>query len=210
DLEPLHDFLRSHQQIAHQEMVKKLNSPHMHKLLKEWRKFLQEPTSVRTASATNAELPVKSVASKRIHSLFQRVLKAGHAINQESPPEAMHELRKDCKKLRYLIEFFRSLYPPNEIDPLIKDLKVLLNNLGNFQDLEVQAYKLREYSHQMVSEEKVPADTLLVMGMLVYSLLKRQQQARKAFAGCFAIFAVKENRDRFKTLFKTPKTEEAQ
>ncbi|MCP4992187.1 MAG: CHAD domain-containing protein, partial [Gammaproteobacteria bacterium] len=46
DLEPLHDFLRSHQQIAHQEMVKKLNSPHMHKLLKEWRKFLQEPTSV--------------------------------------------------------------------------------------------------------------------------------------------------------------------
>ena len=207
DLEPLHAFLRSHQQIAHQEMVKKLNSPHMHKLLKEWRQFLQEPTTVRSASATNAELSVKSVASKRILSLFRRVLKAGRAVNQETPPEAMHDLRKDCKKLRYLIEFFRSLYPPKEIDPLIKDLKVLLNNLGDFQDFEVQAYKLREYSHQMVSEEKVPADTLLVMGMLVHNLLQRQQKARKAFAGCFAIFAAKENRNRFKILFKTSKTE---
>ena len=198
DLEPLHDFLRSHQKIAHQAMVKKLNSPHMHKLLKEWREFLQEPSSVQTESASNAGLAVTTLASKRIHNLYQRVIKAGQAINSHSPPEALHELRKDCKKLRYMFEFFKSLYAPKESAPFLKDLKGLLNILGDFQDLEVQAFKLREYAHQMVSEQKVPADTLLAMGMLVNNLLSRQQQAHLAFSGRFKAFASQKNRNRIK------------
>ena len=71
------------------------------------------------------------------------------AITDETPSEALHELRKNCKKLRYLIEFYRSIYSEKDVKPAIKALKILLDNLGLFQDLEVQANKLREFAHQM-------------------------------------------------------------
>lgn len=84
---------------------------------------------------------------------------------------------------------------------LVKALKVLLDNLGEFQDYEVQALKLRELAHQMVAEGSVPADTLLAMGMLVDGLLRRQQQAREQFTECFAVFSGREVSDLFETLF---------
>jgi len=133
--------------------------------------------------------------------MFQRVLKDGMEINDESPAESLHDLRKDCKKLRYLMEFFQHLYPGKKITRLIKSLKELLNHLGNFQDLEVQADKLREYARQMVDEGETPHSTLLAMGMLVDGLLRRQQQVRLEFAERFTKFSRPENQRIFKALF---------
>ena len=200
DLDPLHDFLIAHQKSAHQELVKKLNSPHFHKLLKDWRSFLETPVNDAT-DTPNAERPLQEVANRRIYRIYKRVLEEGLAIQEGSPHEALHELRKNCKKLRYLIEFFRSAYADEDVIPLIKAIKILLDNLGNFQDLEVQAFKLREFAHQMVEEGEVPADTLLAMGMLVDGLLRRQQKVRTEFAARFAVFAGEENQATFRRLF---------
>lgn len=188
DLDPLHRFLVNHQKSEQRAMVRKLNSPHFHTLLKEWRAFL-DTESVPESICPNAHKPIGKVAGKRISRTFFRVLEEGLAITPHSPPEALHELRKGCKKLRYLLEFFQSLYPAERVKPLIKNLKGLLDNLGDFQDLEVQADKLRKFAHQMVEEGDVPADTLLAMGMLVDGLLKRQQASRQVFADRFARFA---------------------
>ena len=200
DLEPLRGFLVAHQASEQRKMVKKLNSPHTRTLLKEWRTFLEAPAEQRQ-DAPNAELPVRQLADKRIYRVYRRVLEEGLAIRSASPPEALHELRKNCKKLRYLLEFFQSIYPLDEVKALVKALKQLLDNLGSFQDLEVQALKLREFAHQMVDEGEVPADTLLAMGMLVDGLLTRQQLAREEFAERFATFASDANRVVFKRLF---------
>ncbi len=135
-------------------------------------------------------------------------MKEGSAITPLSPADDLHELRKSCKKLRYLLEFFQSLYPRKQIRPLIKAQKVLLDNLGDFQDLEVQANKLRDYAHQMIKEEEVPADTLLAMGMLVDSLIKRQQEAREEFSTRFNAFAEREIRATFQSLFATKEKRE--
>ena len=200
DLDPLQDFLLAHQKIEQRAMVRKLNSPHFHTLLKEWRGFLLTPSDSAEAGP-HAHKPISKVAAKRIYSTFRRVLEEGLAIHAHSPPEALHELRKNCKKLRYLLEFFQSLYPGEQIKTLIKSLKGLLDNLGDYQDLEVQADKLREFAHQMVVEGAVPADTLLAMGMLVDGLLKRQQESRLMFADRFARFASPEQVTAYETLF---------
>ena len=133
--------------------------------------------------------------------MYRRVMRDGQSIDDNSPAKHLHELRKECKKLRYLMEFFRSLYPEEKISQLIKSLKQLLENLGNFQDLEVQADTLRDYARQMVEEGEPPHDTLLAMGMLVDGLLSRQQQAREQFTDCFALFSKRENQKIFQTLF---------
>ncbi len=201
DLEPLREFLIAHQKIEQQQLANKLKSPHFRTLLKDWREFLETPPP-KVALPPNAVRPIREVADRRIKKMFQLVLDEGLAIHGESAAEELHELRKSCKKLRYLMEFFQSLYGHKEIRPLIKELKRLLDNLGDFQDLEVQAEKLRDFAHQMVEEGTVPADTLLAMGMLVDDLLARQHRAYLEFFGRFAEFASRENRNLFRRMLK--------
>lgn len=201
DLQPLHDFLEKHQKMEHLAMVNKINSPHFRKLLKEWRMFLDVGPKDQQDVPPGAATHIGQLSNRRIHKMYRRVLKEGLAINNESPAESLHELRKDCKKLRYLMEFFQHLYPNKKISRLIKGLKALLDNLGDFQDLEVQADKLREYARQMVEEGETAHTTLLAMGMLVDGLLGRQQQVRLEFAERFARFSKLENQHIFQSLF---------
>ena len=145
--------------------------------------------------------PVFPLADERIWHVYTRALKQGRAIGPDTPAVALHELRKTCKKLRYLMEFFQSLYPAREIKQLIHVLKSLQDNLGQFQDYEVQVETLKRFSHQMVEEDKVNPDTLLAMGMLIERLEDSQKLARKEFSERFEAFAADENVEHFRKIF---------
>jgi CHAD domain-containing protein len=199
-LEPLHRFLEAHQQAEQQVLARELGSPRFHSILREWREFLEAPVPAQP-EAPNAARPIHELASRRILKMYKRVLKEGRAIGPETSPEHLHELRKSCKKLRYLIEFLVSLYPKKPAKAVIKSLKLLLDNLGNYQDLEVQAGKLRGLAQQMSEEGEVPVDTLLAMGMLVDGLLRRQHQVRAEFQARFAGFDSADNHRAYQKLF---------
>jgi len=199
DLEPFHGFLLAHHAQAQKKLARKLASPPFRKLLKEYRAWLEAPVP-EVSKQPNAMRPVAELADSRIRKVFKRVRKDGAAIHPDSPPEALHELRKDCKKLRYLIEFFQSLYPKPEIRELIKQLKILLDNLGEFQDLQVQAEALEGFGEQML-KEGAPARTLMAMGILVGQLLERQEQAREAFFDLFEQFGSEQNLQAYRQLF---------
>lgn len=201
-LEPFHRFLETHQQEEQRALGKRLGSPHFRKLVKSWRAYLETELPEKPLAA-NAARPVKAVADERIWKMFRRVLKEGREITDASPHEDLHELRKSCKKLRYLIEFFQALYPAKQTRPLIKALKSLLDNLGAFQDLEVQAHKLEHFAEQMQAEGAVPLPTLLAMGALIGDLLRLQGEARHEFHGRFEHFDVKGNRDAYRRLFRS-------
>ena len=200
DIEPLREFLFRHQKIEHKSLLKALDSARYRRLINSWRQFLEDPVNERS-TLKNAGRPVNEVASERIWRVYRRAIREGDAITTESPADDLHELRKTCKKLRYLMEFFQSLYPGGEIKSLIKVLKTLQDNLGNFQDYEVQVATLKEFSHQMVAEGMVPPDTLLAMGMLIDGLERRQHQAREEFAGRYGGFSAQDHQDRFRQLF---------
>lgn len=199
DLDPFHRFLLKHHKQAQEALAKRLDSPHFRKLMKQWRAWLQAPPP-EWPKAPNALRPIAELADQRIGKLYRKVLQEGDAITSDSEPERLHELRKECKKLRYMVEFFQSLYSKPEIRQLIKVLKSLLDNLGEFQDLQVQAHTLEEFGQQM-QKEGAPASALMAMGILVGKLLERQAQARDSFAELFADFGSDENRSAFLQLF---------
>jgi CHAD domain-containing protein len=203
-LEPLREFLTGNYEATHKAMVRALGSMKFRNLLKSWRAFLEAPVPGRSA-ATNAMRPSKEVADACIWRMYRRVCKAGRTIVPDSPAGTLHELRKSCKKLRYLLEFFSSIYPKKQIGALVKMIKVLLANLGGLQDLVVQAGHLRETARQMHEQGRVETDTLLAMGVLVGDLLRRQQQARIEFSQIFADFDTPENRAVFRDLFAPEK-----
>jgi CHAD domain-containing protein len=200
DLDPLRSFLQAHQKIEQRRLAKALNSPRYKKLIRSWRTFLGAPLPKRS-TLPNANRPIAEVARERTWRVYRRALKEGKAIHPETPAEALHDLRKTCKKLRYLMEFFQSIYPPEEIKALIKVLKILQDNLGDFQDYEVQVATLKTFSQQMMDEGKTPAQTLMAMGILVESISKRQYQAREEFAERFHRFSLPENQDHYRALF---------
>lgn len=200
-LEALREFLQAHYAQAHAAMAAALRSARFADLLRDWRAFLQSPVPERSA-LPNAMRPTKAVADERIWRAARRVLREGNAITAASPAEEMHELRKSCKKLRYLMEFFQSLYPKREIGPLIKQLKVLLDNLGGLQDLAVQAGHLRELAERMRAEGRAGTDNLLAMGALVGDLFRRQAAAREEFSRIFAELDSEASRVAYRSLFK--------
>jgi CHAD domain-containing protein len=117
------------------------------------------------------------------------MVKMGRAIDDDSPAEDLHELRKVGKELRYLLEFFASLYPPEVGRPFVKTLKGLQDQLGRFQDHEVQATALRT----IAPDVKDPL-TLMAMGALVDRFIKDEALARTEFAERFDAFASDEQR----------------
>jgi CHAD domain-containing protein len=200
DLEHLRSFLLSHYAEEQRRLSHTLVSERFVGLMRDWRDFLEAPVPERPGPV-NAARPIAAVASARIWRLVKRVRREGQAIRPESPPEELHELRKSCKKLRYLMEFFQSLYPQEEIRGLIRVLKVLLDNLGGYQDLAVQAAHLRELAQRMRDEGQGDTDTLLAIGALIGNLLARQQAARTAFGEVFDGFLRDEHQRTFRALF---------
>ena len=81
--------------------------------------------------------PVGPLADRLLKRAWRRVEKRGGAITPESPAEALHDLRKRCKELRYLLEFFAGLYDAGAHGEIVAELKKLQSNL------EPAAYRRR-------------------------------------------------------------------
>ena len=198
------DALEAHLLTAHEteqaRLKRKLGSAEMRSLLDDWRALL-EADPLPGEPGWLADLPIERVAAQRIWRMYRKVIKAGRAITSDGPPEAMHELRKDCKKLRYLMEFFRSLFPDDDVKKMIRALKNLLDILGDYQDLEVQADELRGFAAAFAPDDPARLRTVMAIGALVADLLRHQQVAHQRFAGAFSDFDSKPNRADFKRLF---------
>ena len=201
DLEPLRELLQREKRSEHLNLVKALDSPRYRRFLKEWNQFLKRPFFPESPSLS-AQQPLYEVASERIWRVYRRILRDGGSIKPDTPEEIMHELRKTCKKLRYLMEFFQSLYPAEEIRFLIKVLKRLQDNLGEFQDYQVQWSSLMDFGEQITGNSHGSPNTHMALGMLVKDLKNQQTQARRVFQTRFEEFAATDHQKHFKRLFR--------
>jgi CHAD domain-containing protein len=194
DLEPLHRVLSGHRQRARRRMVRALRSPRTHDLLEDWRRFLEQVTERSADDRPEATAPIVPAAGRRIRKVYRRMVRMGDAIGPLSPSTDYHELRKQGKELRYLLELFgTSLYPAEVVGQLVKLLKSLQDVLGRHQDREIQVETLRLLGPEVAAvSEGAPA--VMAMGMLVERLEADQLVAREAFASRFAAFASAEQR----------------
>jgi len=174
------------------------------RLKKDWKKFLAAKLPVQT-TLVHANSPIGVVASQRIWRIYRKVIKQGRAIESDSPATMLHELRKTCKKLRYMNEFFQDIYPRSKIRQLITNLKMLQDNLGEFQDLEVQQISLRNFIQSMEQETGITDETRHAMNMLVTRLEDRDKQVRKEFSARFKKFTSPTNQKLYKQIFTARK-----
>ncbi|MCD4843830.1 MAG: CHAD domain-containing protein [Methanosarcinales archaeon] len=178
-----------------------LRSDFYRQLVTDWEVFLvSDEDCDRTAK--NAEKPVITLAREFIWKRYTKIMKDGEKINNNSPDVKLHKLRIQCKKLRYLMEFFASLFPSDEIALLTKQLKRFQDNLGDFNDLSMQQDTLKEYLDTIDPESDQNMLIAAAIGGLIMNLNMKQHQVRAEFSDQFRNFAQKKNRSLFKQLFK--------
>jgi CHAD domain-containing protein len=129
------------------------------------------------------------------------MVKRGRRIQDDTPGAALHDIRIRGKKLRYLLEFFRSLYPAEAVGQLVGELKRLQDNLGDLNDYQVQSRSLHGFAAEMAEEGSAPLRTQLAMGRLLAQFEAGQAAERGRFAKRFERFASRENRKTFAQLF---------
>jgi len=204
DLEPFRAHLATRRLTEHRRLVRGLRSARFTGLMADWRSALE----AAARPSAGPEPDVGSLAADRIARAHRRVVRLGSALTRTGAGHGpsgtdLHSLRKKCKELRYLLEFFGSLYDPPAYRRAVKNLKGLQDCLGEFQDGEVQREAIRRFAMQMLArrgpagagrQATVPptaaelAATLLAMGELTAQLHARQLRGRAEVADRFAQF----------------------
>lgn len=155
---------------ALKQVVTALTSDNYRALCNELQAMFEAPAVFAAEQSSKA---VGKVALKRIQGRYHKICVIGTAIDKDTPDEHVHELRIECKKLRYLLDFFKELFDPERTTRLIAALKKLQNILGNFNDYSVQ----QEFLKDRLQEEKSEPVKAALNGLI--AVLHQQQLAER-------------------------------
>ncbi len=185
-LAPLTGLLRDRQRIERIRCTDAIASARYRSMMESWRRFLEQPPDMPDEpdmpdlknARENASRPVCEVAAERIHKAYCRVASHRAGMQLASPANAFHRLRLDCKKLRYLLEFFGELFDGKQGMETIATLRQTQDSLGAINDSRVQADWLA----------RLPDPPTAATRRLAAYVQERQQTQRSAFLDRFAAF----------------------
>jgi CHAD domain-containing protein len=200
-LDPFFTYLEKQREKELKGFTEVIRSDFYRQLTTDWEAFLVSDEDYE-GTAANAQKPVITLAREFIRRRYKKIIKDGEKIDNDSPDEKLHNMRIQCKKLRYLMEFFASLFPSDEIALLTKQLKRFQDNLGEFNDLSMQQGTLKEYLDMIDPESDQSTLIAAAIGGLIMNLNTRQQHVRAEFSDQFRNFGQKKNRLLFKQLFE--------
>ncbi|VGO12958.1 hypothetical protein PDESU_01512 [Pontiella desulfatans] len=148
-----------------------------------------------------ADEPTIHFARRLILARYNKIARIAPSIDSSTPDAQIHELRIQCKKLRYLMEFFSPLFPEASIKPLIKSLKGLQDVLGRFNDYSVQRRSLANFAEAHSVKGKKGLRLAESIDALIATLCRLQGTARGEVATGLAGVSNDRIRKQFTTLF---------
>ena len=194
-LEPIRLHLDDQRVGAHDRLAADLRSDRTVDFVTWWRRTLTMPAGV---PAPDGQAPVAEVVGEQVRRAHRRLVEGGRAIEPTSPADAVHELRKDAKRLRYLLECFGALWATPARKAFVGRLKALQDNLGTHQDADVHGHHLRALAAELAG--RLPVDTVLAAGQLVEQLDQRRAATRADFVVRWADFDSKPTRQALRDL----------
>jgi CHAD domain-containing protein len=190
-LDPVLAALGRRRSAARRKMVRALRSDRVGSLLAQWRELLEGLASGTAGAGADAALPIAEVSGRRIGRVYRRMVRRGEAIGADSPAAEYHELRKQGKELRYLLELFGApLYPDAVVSPMIKTLKGLQDVLGRHQDREVQVAMLQSVAGEIAGDEP-SSGAVMAIGVLIQRIEADKAAIRGRFAERLDAFTAK-------------------
>jgi len=187
--------------IEHQNVSHFLQSDDYKRSIQQLEDQFKQSSLLKNGPTANE--PAFLLSCKLIYTRYKKVCKIARGITADTPDEIVHRLRIQCKKLRYLMEFFSPLFPASRLKKLIKSLKKLQDNLGRFNDFSVQQTSIHSYLVEHVNTGNCDLQLSESVGGLITVLHQRQLYERNRIMENFSSFDSPKGRMTFKTLFKT-------
>jgi CHAD domain-containing protein len=176
--EVFHDFERARRR-ALRKVVRDLSSTNYRAGMEKVERFFSAPANLPESDVSRQ--PTGPLIAKRIYKHYKRVLKIERGLGSDTPDEVLHQVRIQCKKLRYLMEFFSELLSEGQTDQIEKQLRRLQTCLGIFNDCSVQQRSLLQYWEHKRQESGRHEGLALCIGGLVALLYHDQQEERNRF-----------------------------
>ena len=200
-LGPFRELLgRKHAQY-HQQLLEVLNSERYIQFRQDYQTFLQQ-FPCESVDTPEANIRVKEYADRHIWKAYKKTIKQGNKIDENSADDLLHKLRRTCKRLRYLLEAFQTLYERKALKRLIKALKKLQDVLGKYNDLRVQITTLHDSKAELGALAQLSEETTQAISDLVLHLEFESKETRKDFSASYSAFSGKEIKTLFRKLFK--------
>jgi len=188
DIEPFFAYLQRERRKAWRTLGRRLDSPTYADIVRRWEAFLAQPPAADVVAA-NASRPIIDVVRKRLRRRCRSIVQWETQLLAEPDDEQLHALRIACKKLRYMLECFVSLFPGKKTTILTKHLRQLQDNLGHGHDLFVQQEALRHFAATLSGSDQQTRNTLQALDSLMSSLEEEKQTVNQAFPALFTAFA---------------------
>jgi len=145
-----------------------------------------------------AGAPALPYACRKILKRYHQVITIGAGLDETAPDTEFHQLRIRCKKLRYMMEFFRNYFPKNQVENLIRQMKSLQTLLGDFNDLSVQ---IRILDSDLTRGRNIDTRTAAMLGGLIVALRGRKDALRKRFHSTFDTFSRPKTESTFQKIY---------
>lgn len=197
-LEGMFEDFSAERDIEVKNTALKIRAHSSRKLLRKMAAYFSEETSHKPSPS--ADIPVGPLVFRYIYKRYRKIRVIAAGIGAETPDEVVHQLRIECKKLRYLMEFFSELIPNEEGALMQKMLRRLQGRLGDFNDASVQRKSLLNYWEH----KKSGPDAAMAVGGLVSILYHRQQETRNLIKQSLGEFCGGSTAAAFKNTFKLP------
>jgi CHAD domain-containing protein len=197
-LDEMFDDFSAERELEVRRVTSNMRVSSSRQLFWEMEEYFSEENTHEPSLAAN--LPVGPLVFRRIYRRYRKIQEIAAGIGAETPDETVHQIRIECKKLRYLMEFFNELFPKEEVATLQRLLRRLQNRLGEFNDASVQQKSLMSYFEQ----KKSATEVALGLGGLVSILYHRQLQTRGLIDQALKEFCGGSTAADFKHIFKQP------
>ena len=198
-LEPMHRLLKEKRRREVRRLRSCIRSKRIQQLFTQWADFLSAPEA-QGPEGPLAREPIRSLSSGRLQDRYQRILDHIMGLEGSVSHGDLHRISIDCKKLRYLLSFFRDVYPPPAVNVLVEELKVVQDHLGRFNDLRVQGDTLGRLAQELMDSDNSPPATLLGIGRLMCRLEAERNAELRAAHQYLTRFSRREVRDRFQEI----------
>lgn len=170
------NHLRAQRTEAQQNLLAHLGSKRLDRFKEEFEAFLTEPGAAAQPGDHAAGTPrVCDVIPSAIWTQYSAV-RAYEAI-VDPPLEALHALRIDFKRLRYLLEFFRGILGPS-VERLIETATQAQDDLGLLHDATVASHLLRQY---VAEQATLSASDLAGIAAYLTAIQSEIQMRRERF-----------------------------
>ena len=208
-LVPVLERLRSQRRAAFEALVEDLRSRRAERLLELWTSELGTLSSGTKRSDTkrsdtkpigkHAHRRLGRVVAKRIEAAQDHLVARGRTMSTHSDAAQLHALRKDAKKLRYLVDCFEALLPNKSAKQFVRRLKALQEDLGRHQDAEVHAAQLEVIADEFKREHASKA-TMTALDQLGKQIDAERFAARADIADRFERYDSKKVRRALNTM----------